>query len=150
MQQSTLKISKVRDVKTPERTGRNAGFDFFVPNDFEETYLELGGTIRIPSGIKVRVPEGHSFIAFNKSGIAVNYGLQPGACVVDENYTGEIHLHMTKTSGKKTKIKPGMKLVQFLLLKVNYATVEVCEEGELYNNFDMDERGENGFGSTGV
>ena len=146
-----LQVLKVRDVKTPERTGRNAGFDFFVPNDFEKTYLELGQSINIPSGIKVRIPEGYALIAFNKSGIAVNYGLQPGACVVDENYTGEIHLHMTKTTGSKTLIKPGMKLVQFVLVSVNYAeVVEYKSEEEMYEGFDTEERGEGKFGSTGL
>ena len=33
MPQSTLKISKIKEVKTPERIGKNAGFDFFVPED---------------------------------------------------------------------------------------------------------------------
>ena len=35
-----LKILKLGDVKLPERTGRNAGFDFFIPNDFENYILK--------------------------------------------------------------------------------------------------------------
>ena len=38
----------------------------------------------IPSGIKVRLPDNHVLIGFNKSGMSVKYGLHVGACVVDK------------------------------------------------------------------
>ena len=37
-----LKIYKTKNVKTPERCGRNAGFDFFVPNVFKNVTLLPG------------------------------------------------------------------------------------------------------------
>ena len=150
MQQSTLRISKIKDVKTPERTGHNAGFDFFVPEDEYVRTLEPHESVLIPSGIKVRLPEGHALIAFNKSGIASKHKLQIGACVIDENYMGEVHLNLINVGNNIVHIKPGMKLAQFILLPVNYAKIEVLPENELYQNFYEDERGENGFGSTGV
>jgi len=33
-----LKFTKVRDVKSPERSGRNAGIDFFIPNVLGDLY----------------------------------------------------------------------------------------------------------------
>ena len=92
-----LKIYKTKNVKTPERCGRNAGFDFFVPNVFKNVTLLPGERAIIPSGIKVRIPEDHTLIAFNKSSIATKEGLQVGACVIDENYTGEISLDVFNT-----------------------------------------------------
>ncbi len=150
MPQSTLKISKIKEVKTPERIGKNAGFDFFVPEDEYVRTLEPHESVLIPSGIKVRLPKGHALIAFNKSSIASKYKLQIGACVIDENYMGEIHLNVINVGSNVVLIKPGMKLVQFILLPINYAMVEVLSEDELYKDFDKNERGEDGFGSTGV
>ena len=146
-----LQVTKIRDVKLPERTGSNAGFDFFVPNDFISITLGKGENATIPSGIKVRLPKNYVLIAFNKSGIATKYGLNVGACVVDENYTGEIHLDIHNTSNQYKTIVPGMKLMQFVLIAQEYHDiVEVKSEDELYANFDIKERGEAGFGSTGI
>ena len=142
-----MKISKTRDVRTPSRgTELSAGIDFFVPNEFEEFTLDPGEDARILSGIKVQIPENHVLIAFNKSGVALKKGLMVGACVVDEDYQGEISLHVIAT--KKTKILPGEKLVQFVLLPVSYDSLDVVPESEL---FDVEtSRGSGGFGSTGT
>lgn len=145
-----MKISKIRDVKTPVRgTPLSAGLDFFVPNDFPGThYLIPGDAINIPSGIKVKVPHGYALVFMNKSGVAVKKGLQVGACVVDEDYQGEVHLHVRNTGLDVQEIKPGEKLVQALLIPVDYAEVDVVPEEDLFE--EETERGEGGFGSTGT
>jgi dUTP pyrophosphatase len=102
--------------------------------------------VLIPSGIKAHVPSGYALIAFNKSGVAVKQGLTVGACVVDEDYEGEIHLHMTNVNNKYTTIVPGQKLVQFVLVSVNYQNVEEVNELPTRNT----QRGSGGFGSTGL
>jgi dUTP pyrophosphatase len=144
-----LKISKIREVKTPIRgTEQSAGIDFFVPYDFEETTVSSGGAVFIPSGIKVNVPAGHALIAFNKSGVALRKTLSVGACVVDEDYQGEIHLHLYNFGNEPTTIKPGEKLVQMVLVPVSYDNVEVVSSESLFST--TTERGSGGFGSTGT
>jgi dUTP pyrophosphatase len=142
-----MKIQKLRDVKTPNRgTSVSAGIDFYVPEDFDTTTLKPGESVLIPSGIKALVPRGYALIAFNKSGVAVKQGLSVGACVVDEDYEGEIHLHMINTSDKDQVIATGQKLVQFALIPVSYFDVEEVEVLPSRNT----ERGAGGFGSTGL
>ena len=76
-------------------------------------------------------------------------GLMVGACVVDSDYQGEIHLHLINASNKTVTILPGDKLVQFLLVPVNHCEVEVVENHE--DLFDRETtRGSGGFGSTGT
>lgn len=144
-----MKIVKVRDVKTPTRgTGLSAGLDFYIPNDFEARQIWPGDGVNIPSGIKAQVPHGCALIMFNKSGIAAKYQLQVGACVVDEDYQGEIHLHVINIGKEIVILKPGMKLVQGLVMPIVYVGVEVLEsEAELFPQ--STERGVGGFGSTG-
>ena len=92
-----MKITKIRDVKTPIRgTEGSAGIDFFVPEDFPKDLCTIQPNERffIPSGIKANVPDGFALIAFNKSGVALKKGLLVGASVVDSDYQGEIHLHL--------------------------------------------------------
>jgi len=142
-----MKVQKLREVKTPNRgTEVSAGIDFYVPEDFETKVLAPGQSVLIPSGIKVRVPIGYALIAFNKSGVSVKQGLSVGACVVDEDYDGEVHLHMINTSNKDQTISTGQKLVQFVLIPVSYTNVEVLYELPQR----VTQRGAGGFGSTGL
>jgi len=142
-----MKIQKLCPVKTPNRgTEASAGIDFYVPENFETVVLKSGESVLIPSGIRVQVPRGYALVAFNKSGVAVKQGLSVGACVVDEDYEGEIHLHMINTSDKDQTIVTGQKLVQFVLIPVAYFDIEEVEDIQSRNT----QRGSGGFGSTGL
>ena len=142
-----MKIQKLCPVKTPNRgTEASAGIDFYVPENFETVVLKSGESVLIPSGIKAQVPRGYALVAFNKSGVAVKQGLSVGACVVDEDYEGEIHLHMINISNKDQTIITGQKLVQFVLIPVGY--LDILEVDELPSR--NTQRGAGGFGSTGL
>lgn len=124
-----MKIQKVRPVKTPSRgTPTSAGIDFYIPDDFQETRLVQGQFILIPSGIKAHIPPGYMWLALNKSGVSTKLGLVVGAQVVDEDYEGEIHLHVVKAARGPITLTPGMKLVQLVLVPVSYEDVEVVDE----------------------
>lgn len=162
-----MKILKVRNVKTPTRgTDKSAGIDFYVPEDFESVYMAPGIDVLIPSGIKVNIPEGYMLMAAEKSGVTTSKdacllaGRTPkpeafdsvtvlGAKIVDEDYQGEIHIHIINCGRKDVMIKPGMKIAQFILVPVLYDTIEeVTSEDKLYNGVET-QRGKGGFGSTG-
>lgn len=159
-----MKYCKTRDVRSPNRgTPKSAGIDLYVPLDWpRQTDPRDGGaefyddhvvvhpqtSVLIPSGIRFNVPEGHALIAFNKSGVAVKRGLQVGACVVDEDYTGEVQLHLTNVSERACKVQRGDKLVQFILLPVTYAEPAEMDVDGVFNG-KHSERGDGKFGSTG-
>ena len=159
-----MKIAKVRPVKTPERgTAKSAGLDFFVPDNFVEQVLPPRRDILIPSGIKANVLEGYMLMAADKSGVvtsksaAIQAGRTPkagaydsiiilGAKIVDEDYQGEIHIHLVNVGNEYVTIKPGTKIAQFILVPVSYDDVEVVPESELFS--EVSDRGDGGFGST--
>ena len=122
--------------------------DFFVPNDaFDSTgQLKLGphGSINLPSGIVVELPAGYGLVGFNKSSLAKE-GLQVGACIIDSDYHGEVHLHVFNASDHDVVIKRGQKLVQFLVVPILHVSIEEVE----YIDRDDSQRGAGGFGSTG-
>lgn len=142
-----MRISKTKDVKTPTRgTEKSAGLDFYIPNDFNETTVLPGMGIRINSGVRVEVPKGYALVAFNKSGVAFT-GLQVGACVIDEDYQGNVNLHLFNVSNGNVTLSPGQKLTQFILIPMFYDSVEVVDDTELHT--EASERGAGAFGSTG-
>lgn len=177
MEIKTLFFSKVRDVKSPNRgTPKSAGIDFFIPvfneqfiNDIKikntnissimpgsyiyyitdtKILLSPGARILIPSGIKMKGHENIALIAFNKSGIASKKGLSALACIVDEDYEGELHINVVNTSSNIVEICENEKLIQFLEIHVDYSTLNEMPLEELFTNSDS-QRGEGAFGSTG-
>lgn len=144
-----MKFTKTKDVKSPVRAHpTDAGLDFFVPNDFEPVELFPGDDIRIDSGIKVIVPEGYAMIFKEKSGVALNKKLTIGACVIDSDYRGTVNIHLFNTGLTRCEIHPGEKIVQGLLVPVSLELPEEISEEE-YSTY-VTERGDGGFGSTGV
>lgn len=151
MENDCLYFCKVRDVKSPIKAHPfDAGFDFFIPNDFGRRILPPGADILIPSGIKVDVPEGYALIAMNKSGIATKQKLRHGASVVDTGYSGEVHIHLFNDGPTDMVLEGGMKIIQFVLVKIGtHQSYEISPE-EYEKRMTDFERGEGGFGSTGV
>lgn len=144
-----IRFARVKDVKMPNRgTSRSAGIDFYTPNNMVNTLLLPGEDALIPSGIKAEIPEGYALIAFNKSGVSTKQRLAIGAEVVDEDYQGEIHLHVYNSGTKNETITAGQKLVQMVLIPVSYAEIVEVKEGDLF--IEKTQRGEGGFGSTGL
>lgn len=160
-----MKIYKTLDTKTPVRgSAGSAGLDIFVPNKkipvksgdkytlHDQIKLGPHRSVLIRTGIKANIPEGHALIAFNKSGIAVKKRLLIGACVIDEDYTGEIHIDLKNVGPNIEVINPGDKIIQLLCVPVNYVDVEVVDSEEecFEDKLENSERGAGGFGSTGT
>lgn len=171
-----LIYTKVREVKSPCRAHPNdAGIDFFVPTNLideemqskyetvgctpsrvvnihgivESWTLAPGESILIPSGIKVKVPDGYMLQFHNKSGVASKRHLLVGANTVDIGYEGECHINLHNVSNKPQTINAGDKIVQGIMIKIGFHTpIEVKNEVELYGDA-RSSRGEGGFGSSG-
>ena len=142
-----MKIQKTKLVKTPLiSTKGSAGIDFFVPDNLGKIEIMPHEDVLIPSGIKVQLRENSALLAVSKSGIATKNKLAIGACLIDEDYTGEIHLHVYNFSNKIQTIQAGQKLVQFIYINYIKDDIELVDE----INYESSERNENGFGSTQV
>lgn len=155
-----LHFVKVTNVRTPERgTTESAGIDFFIPEnmlghpnysiDAAGLVVLPGKSILIPSGIHVKIPKGWALVATNKSGIATKKGLSVGACLVDSDYQGEVHIHLFNTTNETITLLVGEKVVQFVLTEVALVQPEEINSLETLYSMAESERGTGGFGSTG-
>lgn len=161
-----MKIVKVRDVRTPDRgTDKSAGIDFYIPNDFTNQMLFPHSDLLIPSGIVAKIPEGYMLMGADKSSVvtsAESYALSQvaprkhkpnpsslivGSKIIDEDYQGEIHIHVINVGSNCVTLRPGMKIAQFILVPVFYDDIEVVDSKEKLFT-EVTERGDGGFGST--
>lgn len=122
--------------------------DISVNRDSMSITIAPNGRINIPSGIRVIIDDPHMcLLAVNKSGIAANKGLILGACLVDADYRGEVHLNLINTSSEPVKIKTGDKLVQFMYLPIAHCSYAEISDDE-FNSEPQTARGSGGFGSS--
>lgn len=124
----------------------DSGFDVY---SVEEVILPPFGRALVPTGLKLGFDEGFEIQIRPKSGLAINQGLTvlntPGT--VDSGYNGEIKVIIFNTNNATVTIPKGMKVAQAVLCPVingKYVKFQVLDKLE-----DKD-RGDNGFGSTGI
>lgn len=121
----------------------DAGLDLYSTIDCIIRPLERK---RIPTGIKISIPEGYAGFVQPKSGLAINNGIgllnSPG--LIDSGYRGEVCAILINFDPKEDfKIKKGDKICQLVIQKVEKVKLTVVEK------LDSSDRGEGGFGSTG-
>lgn len=100
----------------------------------------------IHTGLYMQIPEGYEGSVRPRSGLAIKNGITvintPGVC--DSDYTGEICVLLVNLSNEDFVIKNGDRIAQMLFKKVERAIFAEVRE------LDETERGEGGFGHTGV
>jgi len=124
----------------------DSGFDLYSTIDIEIESLDRA---LVPTGLKFDVPDGTEIQIRPKSGLALKLGLTvlntPGT--IDSGYNGEIKVILFNTSKDKIVINKGMKIAQAVLSPViNGSWVSLIK----VDSIDDKDRGNNGFGSTGI
>lgn len=122
----------------------DAGYDLCAT---EEVTLKPFERALIPTGLAVQIPEGYAGFVLPRSGMANKQGLSlvnaPG--LIDSNYRGELKaIAINLDPDNPIEIHAGDRIAQLVIMKVE--TVNFNEVSEL----DSSERGEGGFGSSGV
>jgi dUTP pyrophosphatase len=124
----------------------DSGFDFYST---EEIVLPPFGRALVPTGLCFDLPVGYEMQVRTKSGLAINQGLMvlnsPGT--IDRGYQGEIKVIVFNTNNHELIIPKGMKVGQGVVCPVLTGEDVLFDQ---VNEFEPKERGDNGFGSTGI
>ena len=149
---SRVRVFRTRpNAKLPVRAHKtDAGMDFFYcPEESESIVLgiEPGGSVLLPTGIKMEVPEDCMLQIMNKSGVASKRSLVTGACVVDEGYTGEIFVNLHNIGTKMNFVEAGQKIAQGVFVRIEKPKLWEIEDDNIYGTETS--RGSGALGSTG-
>ncbi|MDD6202972.1 MAG: deoxyuridine 5'-triphosphate nucleotidohydrolase [Lachnospiraceae bacterium] len=127
-------ISMYEMLQLPKRATRgSAGYDFFAPFTFT---LKPGETIKIPTGIRVKMEEDWVLQLFPRSGLGFKYRLQLNNTVgiIDSDYyysdnEGHIFAKITNDSneGKELKVEKGSGFMQGIFLQYGITLDDDCE-----------------------
>lgn len=126
-------------------TELSAGLDLRA-NITESKTIDTLERCLIPTGLKIGLPEGFEAQIRPRSGLALKHGItvlnSPGT--VDADYRGEIGVILVNLSDKPFTINPGERIAQMVIAR--HEQVQFIEVDSLSES----ERGEGGFGHTGV
>jgi dUTP pyrophosphatase len=122
----------------------DAGLDL---RSAEDVTLQPGERALIGTGLAFAIPDGHAGFVLPRSGLALTAGLSlvnaPG--LIDSRYRGELKIiAINLDRSEAIVIRRGDKIAQLVIERVESVTLLDVPE------LDTTDRGEGGFGSTGI
>ncbi|MBM6992160.1 MAG: dUTP diphosphatase [Prevotella sp.] len=126
-------------------TAQSAGLDLRANLD-ESIVLHPMERRLVPTGLHIALPEGYEAQVRPRSGLALKHGITvlntPGT--VDADYRGEVMVLLVNFSQDDFVINDGERVAQLIIARYEQAFMEQVEV------LDDTERGEGGYGHTGV
>jgi len=143
MSQPVLYVKKLsKNATVPARSSKGAvGYDLSSAYD---VVIPAHGKGLVQTDISVAIPEGTYGRVAPRSGLAWKKHIDVGAGVIDPDYRGNVGVVLFNHAAEPFEIKVGDRVAQLILERV--LTPDVAEVDDL----EKTERGEGGFGSTGV
>ena len=142
----TIKVINKSKHDLPKyQTELSAGMDLYANIDEPITLKPLERTL-VKTGLFISLPKGYEAQIRPRSGLAFKNGITvlntPGT--IDAEYRGEIGVILVNLSSQNFTINDGDRIAQMVIAKHETAIWEEVE------NLDETNRGEGGFGSSGV
>lgn len=118
-------------IKPVRSTSSSAGYDFFLPQDFEApVVIEPGKTAFFKLGVRAKMPSDEVLLLFPRSSIGIKRGLvlSNTVGVIDADYYGnpdnggEICLSLRNVSDQAQTVSPGEKILQGIFIKYSVTT----------------------------
>ncbi len=140
-----LKVKKVNNkAKIPRiATEGSACFDI---STVEDVMVSRGGLIKVHTGLAVEIPKGYCLEIYPRSGIASNGVIIPNSpAIIDSDYRGELIINMYGLFVDRiVAFGAGSRIAQAKLVKLVPTSIKVVSK------LDDTDRGDGGFGSTGL
>lgn len=138
-------VNKGKQPLPKYQTSQSAGMDLRANIDAPVLIKPLDRKL-IPTGLHIALPEGYEAQIRPRSGLTIKNGITiintPGT--IDPDYTGDVGVILVNISNEDFVVQPGDRIAQMVINKFEQAEFEVVEE------LDETERGEGGFGHTGI
>ena len=112
----------------------------------DEVVLRPGERLLVPTGLALEIPPGWEGQVRPRSGLALRHGIgmvnAPGT--IDSDYRGEVGVLLINLGAEPFTLRRGDRIAQLVIARVESVEWEEAEA------LDGSDRGEGGFGSTGV
>lgn len=110
----------------------------------ENTVVPAHGRAVVKTDLSIAIPENTYARIAPRSGLAVKHFIDVGAGVVDFDYRGNIGVVLFNHSDSEFVVGHGDRIAQLIIERIAMVDIEEVEE------LPLTDRGESGFGSTGI
>lgn len=129
--------------KPKYQTKDSAGCDL---ESAEDVVIPPGEWAAVPTGLYIEIPPRFMGMVCPRSGLALKYGVTVlnGPGIIDPDYRGEVKVLLINHGKQEYSVKKGDRIAQLIFAPAGQATLLDTE------SLTATERGEKGFGSTGI
>jgi dUTP pyrophosphatase len=140
------RLPAARDLPLPApASAGSSGFDLRAAIEGERV-LRPGERLLVPTGLALAIPAGCEGQVRPRSGLALRHGIgmvnAPGT--IDSDYRGEVGVLLINLGSEPFTLRRGDRIAQLVIARVESVQWEEAEA------LDASDRGEGGFGSTGI
>ena len=126
---------------TPQSAGRDLRANLDAPVTLQPMQRHL-----IPTGLHIALPAGFEAQVRPRSGLALRHGItvlnSPGT--IDADYRGEVMVLLVNLGQEPFVVNDGERIAQLIVARYEQVTLVPAD------SLDITERGEGGYGHTGV
>tara|TARA_Y100000310_G_scaffold162301_1_gene162302 strand:+ start:249 stop:671 length:423 start_codon:yes stop_codon:yes gene_type:complete len=134
------RLSEIAIIPTKANSS-DAGWDLYAA---EDAIIDPMNRELVSTQIAMAIPEGFVGLIWDRSGMAAKRGVHRFAGVIDSGYRGEIKVCLWNASDKYCIVTKGERVAQILFQQVPSFTLKEV------STLEETERGEGGFGSSGL
>lgn len=130
------------DMKPTRAHEHDAGADLRAS---EGVFIGSGRFAKVSTGVRVSIPEGRfGLLAARSSLCGRGLMMLNGVGIIDSGYTGEIQVPLANVGSRTQHVAAGERIAQLIIVPCELPTFRRVDK------LEDTERGEGGFGSTGV
>lgn len=127
------------------QTDGSVGLDLYAAVD-EPVQIPIGQGKLISTGLRLSIPLGYEAQVRPRSGLALKHGIgvlnSPGT--IDSDYRGIVGIILFNFGSEPFVVNKGDRIAQMVFNKIEHPEFEVVHE------IDQTDRGDGGFGHTGI
>ena len=141
------RVSRSKNFQLPKYYSENSSGLDIIADIKDPVNLKLNEIFLVPTGIKLKIPQGYEGQVRPRSGLALNHGItilnSPGT--IDSDYRGEVKVILINHFSKLFVLKPNMRIGQIVFAPIVKIQLQLGNVNIYETN-----RSSKGFGSTGL
>ena len=139
-------LTDLPDFKSKFSSGMDLCANFLVTDKKKEVLIPSNGRMIISTGLAIEIPKNCEGQIRSRSGLSIDHGIivlnSPGT--IDQDFRGHLKIILANFGTDDFLIRQGDRIAQLVIINVVRPQIRLVEK------LNASERGNKGFGSTGI
>ena len=139
-------LTDLPDFKSKFSSGMDLCANFLLTDKKKEVLIPANGRIMISTGLAIEIPKNCEGQIRSRSGLSIDHGVivlnSPGT--IDQDFRGHLKIILANFGTEDYLIRQGDRIAQLVVINIVRPKIRLAEK------LSSSERGNKGFGSTGI